>query len=62
MNKEDKKAIAAGFMKANIQTCMCELGLSRKEMLAACVNVLEEDDTFNKNYVVLRRRPKEVKE
>ena len=55
MDKGERKAFAAGFIKGQIDTCVYELGLSRKEVLAACVKVLEDDETFNKNYVILRR-------
>ena len=55
MDKGERKALASGFIKGSIDTCIFELGLSRENVLEACVKVLEDDDTFNKNYVILRR-------
>ena len=52
---EKRKAFAAGFIRSQIDACIFELGLSRKEVLAACIKVLKDDETFNANYVILKR-------
>ncbi len=54
---EERKAYATGFINGLVETCIYELGLTRKEVLDSYIKFLEDSDIFNKHYEIIKKDP-----